>query len=94
MDISTASWFNYLHEEIINEGLRDIGLSEPVVDFIEEAMFNSPEKAKTYAGNEWKKYELPATAEYMLKEIGEVLWKEPSKTRFRKLLQRIDPPAP
>jgi hypothetical protein len=59
MDISTGSWFEYLREEVLTEGLRDIGLPESVVDFIESAMPNAPEKAKTYAGNEWKKYELP-----------------------------------
>ena len=59
MDISTGSWFKYLREEVITEGLRDIGLPESVVDFIESAMPNAPEKAKTYVGNEWKKYELP-----------------------------------
>jgi hypothetical protein len=55
MDISTGSWFEYLREEVLTEGLRDIGLPELVVDFIEEAMPSSPEKAKVYAGNEWKK---------------------------------------
>ena len=59
MDISTGSWFEYLREEVLTEGLRDIGLPESVVDFIESAMPQAPEKAKTYAGNEWKKYELP-----------------------------------
>ena len=59
MDISTGNWFEYLREEVLTEGLRDIGLPEPVVDFIEDAMPNAPEKAKTYAGNQWKKYELP-----------------------------------
>jgi len=55
MSISTDSWFKYLREEVLTEGLRDIGLPELVVDFIEEAMPSSPEKAKVYAGNEWKK---------------------------------------
>ena len=59
MDISTGSWFEYLRKEVLTEGLRDIGLPESVVDFIEAAMPDAPEKAKTYAGNEWKKYELP-----------------------------------
>ena len=58
MEISTGSWFKYLREEVLTEGLRDIGLPESVVDFIEAAMPDAPEKAKTYAGNEWKKYEL------------------------------------
>jgi hypothetical protein len=55
MDISTGNWFEYLREEVLTEGLRDIGLPESVVDFIEEAMPKSPEKAKVYAGNHWKK---------------------------------------
>ena len=55
MDISTGSWFEYLREEVLTEGLRDIGLHESVVDFIEEAMPSSPEKAKVYAGHGWKK---------------------------------------
>ena len=54
MDISTGSWFKYLREEVLTEGLRDIGLPERIVDFIENAMPNAPEKAKTYAGNQWK----------------------------------------
>ena len=59
MDISTGNWFEYLREEVLTEGLRDIGLPESVVDYIESAMPDAPEKAKTYVGNEWKKYELP-----------------------------------
>ena len=55
MDISTGSWFEYLREEVLTEGLRDIGLPEPVIDFIENGMANSPEKSKMYVGNEWKK---------------------------------------
>jgi len=58
MDISTGSWFKYLREEVITEGLRDIGLPESVVDFIESAMPQAPEKTKMYVGNQWKKYEL------------------------------------
>ena len=55
MDISTSNWFEYLNENIrLTEGLRDIGLPEFVVDFIENAMPKAPEKAKVYAGNGWK----------------------------------------
>ena len=60
MDISTGSWFKYLREEVLTEGLRDIGLPERIVDFIENAMPNAPEKAKTYAGNQWKDHSLPS----------------------------------
>ena len=58
MDISTGNWFEYLREEVLTEGLRDIGLPERIVDFIENAMPNAPEKSKTYAGNQWKEWEL------------------------------------
>ena len=58
MDISTGNWFEYLREEVLTEGLRDIGLPEYIVDYIENGMAQSPEKSKTYVGNEWKKYEL------------------------------------
>jgi hypothetical protein len=58
MDISTGSWFEYLREEVLTEGLRDIGLPERIVDFIENAMPQAPEKSKTYAGNQWKKWKL------------------------------------
>ena len=58
MDISTGSWFKYLREEVLTEGLRDIGLPEKIVDFIENAMARAPEKSKMYAGNQWKANEL------------------------------------
>ncbi len=58
MDISTGNWFEYLREEVLTEGLRDIGLPEIIVDFIEEGMPNAPEKSKTYAGNNWKEHRL------------------------------------
>ena len=54
MDISTGNWFEYLREEVLTEGLRDIGLPEFVIDRIEEAMPNASEKAKMYIGNNWK----------------------------------------
>ena len=55
MDISTASWFNYLHEEVLTEGLRDIGLPEFVIDYLEDAMPDTSEKARMYIANNWKK---------------------------------------
>ena len=56
MDISTGSWFEYLREEVLTEGLRDIGLPEVIIDFIEEGMPNAPEKSKMYAGKNWKEH--------------------------------------
>jgi hypothetical protein len=65
MSISSNNWFKYLKEvrhgadtspqpEVIVEGLRDIGLPEYVIDRIENALPNVPEKAKTFLGNVWK----------------------------------------
>jgi hypothetical protein len=69
MDISTGNWFEYLREEVLTEGLRDIGLPEKIVDFIENAMARAPEKAKMYAGNQWKDHTLPsAYAQDVLKK--------------------------
>ena len=86
MDISTGSWFKYLREEVLTEGLRDIGLPEYVVDFIEEAMPSSPEKSKVYAGNGWKKafttdnvQNLQFTAvNHLIDQYGDYVQKQPS----------------
>ena len=55
MDISTDNWFKYLYEDVLTEGLRDIGLPEFVVDYIEDAMPEASEKARMYIANNWKK---------------------------------------
>ena len=54
MEIYTDNWFKYLREDVLTEGLRDIGLPEFVVDYLEEAMPDASEKAKVYIGNSWK----------------------------------------
>ena len=60
MDISTGNWVEYLNEEVrLTEGVRDIGLPEYVIDYIEDAMPHASEKAKTFAGHAWKKQKLP-----------------------------------
>ena len=53
MDISTGNWFNYLNENILQEGLRDIGLPEFVIDYLEDSMPDTSEKARMYIGNGW-----------------------------------------
>jgi len=55
MDISTGNWFEYLREEVLTEGLRDIGLPEFVIDYLEDAMPDTSEKARMYIANNWKK---------------------------------------
>ena len=55
MQKSTDMWFRYLKEDrTLTEGLRDIGLPEYVIDFIEDAMPEAPEKSKMLMGNLWK----------------------------------------
>jgi len=80
MDISTGGWFKYLNENIrITEGLRDIGLPEWVIDFIEEGMPQAPEKSKTYVGNQWKEYDLQP---YDVDRVRQV-WREQVGELFR-----------
>ena len=55
MDISTGNWFNYLRDNVLTEGLRDIGLPEFVIDYLEDAMPDTSEKARMYIANNWKK---------------------------------------
>ena len=55
MDISTDNWFKYLYEDVLTEGLRDIGLPEFVIDYLEDAMPEASEKARMYIANNWKK---------------------------------------
>ena len=55
MQKSTDMWFRYLNERtVITEGLRDIGLPEYVIDYIEDAMPEAPEKSKMLMANLWK----------------------------------------
>ena len=55
MDISTGNWFNYLKDNVLTEGLRDIGLPEFVIDYLEDAMPDASEKARMFIANNWKK---------------------------------------
>ena len=55
MEIYTDNWFKYIRENVLAEGLRDIGLPEFVIDYIEDAMPNASEKGRMYIANNWKK---------------------------------------
>ena len=68
MDLYSDSWFKYLREELITEGLDDIGLPERVVSFINQAMPDSPEKSKMLIGNLWKN-EKPRLSAFGRKEV-------------------------
>ena len=59
MHNSSDKWFRYLKENIrIDEGVRDLGLTEMITDFIESALHDAPEGAKTWMGHRWKKTHL------------------------------------
>ena len=59
MGYSSDKWFRYLKENVrIDEGVRDIGLTEMIADFIESALYDAPESAKTWMGHRWKKTHL------------------------------------
>ena len=59
MDLSSHNWFKYINEMRLNEGLRDIGLPEVIVDRIEETLPDASEKAKVWIGNKWKSFYAP-----------------------------------
>ena len=54
MSLSSNNWFKYINEMRLNEGVRDIGLPEVVIDRIEDTLSDSSEKAKTWMGQRWK----------------------------------------
>ena len=54
MSYATDKWFQYLNEEILIEGIRDIGLPEIIIDLFEDALDKTPEKGKTWAAKQWK----------------------------------------
>jgi len=59
MDFATRNWFGYINENIrLDEGLRDIGLSEFVADAIDSTLHAADEGAKTWLGHMWKKTHL------------------------------------
>ena len=59
MDFATRNWFRHINENIrLDEGVRNLGLTEMIADFIESALHSAPESAKTWMGHMWKKTHL------------------------------------
>ena len=54
MSYSTDKWFRYLHNNLLTEGIRDLGLPEVVIDRIEQNLPKVSEKTKTWMGHQWK----------------------------------------
>ena len=44
MDFTTRNWFNYVNQNIrLDEGIKDLGLSEEVITYIQSALHDAPE---------------------------------------------------
>ena len=56
MSFATDKWFKHIREEILTEGLGDIGLSEDNVNRIRMEMHEASEKARVWVGNALKTY--------------------------------------
>ena len=56
MDVSTGSWFKYLSEQILVEGLDDIGLPKVIINDIRGNLPDPvSEKARMWVADAWKK---------------------------------------
>ncbi len=56
MSFATDKWFKHIREEILTEGLSDIGLSNDNVNRIRMEMNDASEKARVWVGNALKTY--------------------------------------
>ena len=79
MDIATSKWFSFLNENktIITEGLNDIGLPQYVIDYINKAMPEAPEKSKVLVGNLWKQSEIGgarARVDTYVAKMFDIIW--------------------
>lgn len=54
MSFATDKWFKHLREEILVEGLNDIGLPQELVDIIRSNMPSASEKGRVWVGNAFK----------------------------------------
>lgn len=73
---ATDKWFSYLNEEILTEGLTDIGLPETIINLIREHMPDAGEKAQTWFGHMWKK------STFETADDGVVLFPETLRNRW------------
>ena len=54
MSFATDKWFKHLREEILIEGLNDIGLDETIKEEIRNDLPEASEKGRVWVGNAWK----------------------------------------
>ena len=56
MSFATDKWFKHIREEILIEGLNDIGLTKDDVNRIRMDMPDASEKARVWVGNALKTF--------------------------------------
>ena len=54
MSFATDKWFKHIREEVLTEGLADIGLDEMIQKEIEAALPEASEKGRMWVGAAWK----------------------------------------
>ena len=54
MSFATDKWFKHIRQEILTEGLNDIGLPQELVDIIRSNMPSASEKGRVWIGNAFK----------------------------------------
>ena len=64
MSFATDKWFKHLHEEILIEGLADIGLDENIQQEIMAKLPEASEKSRVWVGNSWKSLKGPRLSSY------------------------------
>jgi len=77
--LATDKWFNFLDEQILTEGLDDIGLPDNIVSKIRVLLPNSSEKGRVWVGNAWK-----------LLNIGDLIHGESNAIRMMTATQVYD----
>ena len=84
MSFATDKWFRHLREELLTEGLGDIGLSEDNVTRIRMELPDASEKGRVWVGNALKEYGLrgPRRRSRVFEEYKDI--EEAYKVHFQK----------
>jgi len=69
MSFATDKWFRHVREELLVEGLADIGLSESTTQSIRIQLPDASEKGRVWVGNAFKEY-------YILGRPRDILYKK------------------
>ena len=98
MSFATDKWFKHLHEEILIEGLADIGLDENIQQEIKDKLPEASEKSRVWVGNAWKSLEGKRLSSYgwfeylagkIIEERGRAFQKPPEEGGYNLLTNLI-----